>query len=160
MRRLIAGLVLVAFAVPGCGGGGDDRRSGEGPLIWKGEALSVPAGAGLPDDHIVGGRVLNDSLRTIRLASREMRLVAEDGSRVRGVALGFIDHYAHGNYPPARRDQLATKEEREAEDRRLGRLVTLKPRQDAPLTVAWRQRDGAPAPVRIEYPGGSLPLPR
>ena len=161
--RVLAGLAALAFA--GCGGDGGgggeaDRGSAQGALIWKGKALSIPASENLPDDRIIGGRVLNDSFRTVRVSTRDMRVVDAAGKRVRNAALAFIDHYAHGIFPPSRRENLASKEEREAEDRRLGRLVTLKPRQDAPLTVAWRGSDDARAPVRIEYPGGSLPLPR
>jgi hypothetical protein len=159
-RIATAAAVLAALAFAGCGGDAGERGSAQGALIWKGKALAIPAGKNLPDDRIVGGRVRNDSFKTVRIEARDIRLVTAGGRVVKVAALAFIDHYAHGIFPPTRREGLASKDEQEAEDRRLGRVVTLRPREDVPLTVAWRQPDGAPQPVSLRYPGGSLPLPR
>ena len=162
MRRaalLLAGTVL---ATAGCGNGEPDpglRAKNVGPIAWDGQALLIPASKALPNDWIVGGRVKNESLKTVKVAVKDLEVETADGERVQA-ALGFIDHYAHGIFPPTRRDQLASNPEKEAEDRRMGRLVTIKPGQSVPLTFAWRQPPGARDPVRIRYLDGYLPIPK
>lgn len=155
---------VAALALAGCGGGGDGARDGKvagqgvGELIWQGEPTKLNGSKTLPDDRIVGGRVRNDSLRPIELRVKELKLLAADGRRV-AAALGFIDYYTHGIFPPSRREDLATPDERDAEDRRLGRLVTIQPGKVVPLTFSWRQPKGSPEPVSLRYPGGELPIP-
>jgi hypothetical protein len=102
----------------------------------------------------VRGRVRNDSLRRVNLAAKDLRLVADDGSTVEGSAV-FLDTFLHGLYPPTREPRDVS----ESELRRTGRLARIEPGKSVPLTVSWRLREGADRPVRIEYGGGSLPLP-
>jgi hypothetical protein len=159
MGRVLA-LCLAAVAFGGCGGSATEERSGSvsGPVRWDGEPLRIDGSATLPDDRIVGGRVENSSLRRIELAAGDLELETSGGKRVEA-GLAFLDHYAHGVFPPTRREALATEAEQEAEDRRLGRLITIDPGESVPLTLAWRQPRGAAEPVRIRYPEGWLPLP-
>lgn len=162
MRLGVLTLSLAAAALMGCGGAdGAPGASADqrGPLRWEGEPTRVDGTKTLPDDRIVLGRIRNDSLRKLSLRANDLKLEAADGTVIRGNSLAFIDHFAHGIFPPTRREELASKGEREAEDRRLGRVVEIEPGKTAPLTFAWRQGGGAPVPVRVVYPEGFLAIP-
>ncbi len=43
---------------------------------------------------------------------------------------------------------------------RIGKIVTIKPGQAAPLTLSWRVPAGGSEPVEVRFDGGSLTLPR
>jgi hypothetical protein len=167
VRNAAALLVLIAAvaAMSGCGGGSAAADDGgvkgdvSGPIRWTAAPIRVDGTTNLPDDRIVGGTVKNNSLRKIELGAKQLKLETADGKKVRA-GLAFLGHYAHGVFPPTRREDLASDEERDAEDRRLGRKVTLKPGESKPLTFAWRQPPGSAEPVRIRYPEGWLPIPR
>ena len=42
---------------------------------------------------------------------------------------------------------------------RIGKIVTIKPGQAAPLTLSWRVPAGGSEPVEVRFDGGSLTLP-
>jgi hypothetical protein len=163
-RLTVSVAVVAAVVAVGCGASGDPASDGgvkgdvSGPIRWTASPLRIQGTANLPDDRIVGGTVKNSSLRKVELTAGQLELETADGKRVAG-GLAFLDHYAHGVFPPTRREELGSEEERDAEDRRLGRKVTLRPGESRPLTFAWRQPRGAAEPVRVRYPEGWLPIP-
>ena len=51
----------------------------------------------LPNDRILIGRIRNDSLRTVNLKSKQIRVLADE-REVFGFGR-FVDTFVHGNYP-------------------------------------------------------------
>ena len=134
----------------GCGGGGEDA----GELRWQGRPLVFRA-EGLPGDRILSGRLRNESLRRLDLEARELTLVDSDGHRLRTNAL-FLTGFVHGLYPPTREPGKVP----DSELLRTGRIARILPGKSTPVTVSWRIPAGQRRPVRLEYPGGTLPVPR
>jgi len=132
-----------------CGGAGGDV----GQLKWQGRPLLFTP-RGLPKDRILSGHLRNDSLRRVDLEARQLTLVDKAGRRTRANAI-FLTGFVHGLYPPTREPGRVP----DSELIRTGRLARILPEKSAPLTVSWRSRGGQPSPVRLEYPGGSLPVP-
>jgi hypothetical protein len=150
---LAAAASAVAVAAAGCGG--DDSRAGRSvALVWKRPPeLFVPPT--LPRDRILRGEVSNGGLDKVRIESRDVKLLDARGRPVDGVAT-FAPGYVHSLYS---RNRLPPGGYPEAEQRRIGRVVELKPGQDAPLTVSWHEPRGPRRPVKIDYGSGSLEIP-
>ena len=146
MRRGAA-LALAALALAGCGGGEDE---GSGSLVWEG----APKVYSQKEDHVLRGTVRNDSLRRVKLTATRLRLLREDGARVASSAT-FVPTFIHGLYPPTREPQLSDRELR-----RTGRIAQIEPGKTSTLTVSWREPPSARPPVRLDYGGGQLPIPR
>jgi hypothetical protein len=125
----------------------------EAQLRWtaKPSLIRVPE---LPRDRILTGRVRNTSLRAVDLAIERVRVVDGAGRRLRATAL-FSQHFSHGLYPWSWHVK-GSKFERT----RIGKIVTIKPGQAAPLTLSWRVPAGGSEPVEVRFDGGSLSLPR
>ena len=149
-----AGVVALAVVIAVGAVGGGERGGGDGPLAWAGDPRLITP-ATLPRDRVLSGRVRNGSLRPVRIDARDVRIETAGGARVEGTAT-FLATFVHGLYPPTRGPSRLP----ESELRRLGRLAVIEPRQTAPITLAWRLEEGEPAPVRMDYGQGSLPLPR
>ena len=147
-------LAALAVALPACGGGGGGEGDATGKLRWTAEPVLIQAPR-LPRDRIVVGTVRNDSLRRIVLEAADLRVTAGGGIALRSQSQ-FAAAYAHGLYGADYRPKVPPEEER----RRLGLVVTLDPGETAPLTVAYRLRAGARAPIGIDYGAGTLPVPR
>jgi hypothetical protein len=140
-RRVAFAAGIVAFAVAAIAGilllAGDDGKkpSGRaGSLIWADEPKLVYPQS-LPTDRILYGQVRNDGLRDIRLSSVDLRVVDVRGRALRSDGR-FLQAYVHGMYGAFSRDKDIGAYER----RRLGIVLTLKPGEAAPLTVAWHGR--------------------
>ena len=149
---LATGLAVVAPL--GCNGGGDDG-GGSGELVWVKQPTIVRQQT-LPRDRVLVGTVRNDSLRRLTLEAKDVRAVDEDGAALKGDAT-FIRGYVHPLYPPTRPPAGGLPE---SELERLGRRVRLEPGTRTRLSVAWRLAPGGKPPVRIEYSGGWLPIPK
>jgi hypothetical protein len=150
IRRTGLPTALVALASLAAGGCGGKPGQPSGPLNWVGNPIVLrPAQA---PDRVLRGKIQNDGLRPLTLVAKDFALLDRDGDRVPAVAT-FAVGLVHSLYPPDREPQLP-----EAEERRLGRRVILKPGATATLTVAWRDRRGH-SPVSISYVGGRLPVP-
>jgi hypothetical protein len=145
---LVAAAALIATA--GCGG----KDQGSGELRWVGRPNLVTP-PDLPHDRVLTGTVENGTLRRVEIKAKDLRLVDRGGHRVGGVAT-FLNAYLHGLYPPTRHPASGLPPE---EQRRIGIVARIDPGKRAPLTLAWRLKAGAPAPVRVEYGAGSLPIP-
>jgi hypothetical protein len=137
-----------AVALAACGGG-EDARSGA--LLWADGPRTARTQL-TPKDRIVGGTIRNDSLRPLDLVTAGMRLVDEDGRRVKA-SITFQLAPGHTLWPTGRVNLLPA-----GEQLRLGMRARLKPGDETPFVVAWRSAPGARPPVRVEYDGGSLPL--
>ena len=161
MRRgLLAGILAAALAVALLGvaraGGGDRETPRTGPLRWTGKvhAFQHPT---LPTDHVVTGKVRLDGLEPLRVVARsEITAVAADGTELPTSAV-FTQTFGHGLFDPTRMPEARLPER---ELMRIGDVGRLEPGDALPLTVSWRQEDGAPAAARLVYPGGSLEIPR
>ena len=161
MRWAAAALVLLAAVTGGllvAGRRDEPRRAaaaagGDVRLAWKDEPqlIRVPE---LPRDRIVTGRVRNTSLRPVDIETERIRIVDAEGHALRSTAR-FLEGFVHGLYP-ASMHVRGSKFERT----RLGKMATIKPGQDLPLTLSWRVPRGGSQPVEVRFGGGSLTLPR
>jgi hypothetical protein len=147
---LVAGLLIVAVA---SGGDGDGSA---GPLAWKGDVLSFRHPT-LATDHVVSGRVRDDSLKQLRIVARDDIRVVDAQGRELPTAAVFTQTFGHGLFDPTRMP-YARLPEREL--MRIGDVGRFEPGGELPVTVSWREAPGGPEGVRIAYPGGTLSIPR
>jgi len=159
MRWAAAAAVLLAAVTGGLlllGEGDEPRRAaaeGKVRLAWKDEPLLIEVPQ-LPRDRIVTGRVRNTSLRPVDLEAERIQIVDARGRPLRSTAR-FLQGFVHGLYP-ASMHVRGSKFERT----RLGKMATIKPGQELPLTVSWRVPKGGSQPVEVRFGDGSLSLPR
>lgn len=158
MKWLLAGVVVLLEATGGLllagGSSGDaDRASDSVRLAWKGtpQLIEVPE---LPRDRILAGRIRNASLRPVDLVAARIRVIDGRGRALKASAT-FLQGFAHGLYPPAMKVRGG-----KLERTRTGKIATIKPGQDLPLTVSWRVPSGGSEPVELRFGGGSLAIPR
>ena len=122
-------------------------------LQWK-EKPSLILVPSMPQDRILTGQLRNASLHAVDLDTEKVRILDRKGRALRSTAL-FSQHFAHGLYPWSWHVK-GSKFERA----RIGKIVTIKPGQAAPLTLSWRVPAGGSEPVEVRFDGGSLTLPR
>ena len=134
---------------------GDEEASTSGAvrLAWSGkpQMVEVPE---LPRDRILSGTVRNTSLRPVDLVAARIKVFDGDGRRLKTSAV-FLRGFAHGLYPSSM-NVKGSKFERT----RLGKIATVMPGQDLPLTVSWTVPAGRPEPTEVRFGGGALALPR
>jgi hypothetical protein len=140
------------MVAPGCGG--ERARKSFGDLEWA-TPPRVFTSPTLPDDRVLQGQLKNRSLRVMNLSAPDFKLLDARGRRVPGQGR-FLAGYLHGLFPPTRLPKGGLPE---AEKRRLGLIVRLKPGKRAPFNIAWRLRQGRRPPVRLDYGPGSLSIP-
>jgi hypothetical protein len=134
-------------------GGPTQAATGNARLQWK-EKPSLILVPSMPQDRILTGQLRNASLHAVDLDTEKVRILDEQGHALRSTAL-FSQHFSHGLYPWSWHIK-GSKFERA----RIGKIVTLKPGQAAPLTLSWRVPAGGSEPVEVRFDGGSLMLPR
>jgi len=118
-------------------------------------ARSVPfVPATLPGDRILSATVKNAGSKAITVKVPELRVLDDNGRRVKASAQ-FIRTFAHGLIYP---DLEARDHQPLVEQRRIGQQVVLRPGQSSPLIVSWHQPKGAP-PATLDYGKGTLSLP-
>ena len=144
----VGGLLLVGERDAATQAATDDAQ-----LQWKAKPslLLVPS---MPRDRILSGRVRNASLRAVDLATDRVQIRDAAGRRLKATAL-FAHHFSHGLYPWSMHVK-GSKFER----RRTGKIATIKPGQDVPLTLSWRVAADGTEPVEVRFDGGTLALPR
>jgi hypothetical protein len=160
MRWAAAAAVLLAavtgaLLLVGKSGEADNASATAGTvrLAWKDTPLLIRVPE-LPRDRIVSGRVRNTSLRPVDLDAERIEIFDADGHRLRSTAR-FLQGFVHGLYP-ASMHVKGSKFERT----RLGKIATVKPGQELPLTLSWRVAPGGSEPVEVRFDGGRLALPR
>jgi hypothetical protein len=153
-RRTRAAVVAAALIAAGCGSSGEGASGDAGPLGWKGEPVLTVAD-NLPDDRILVGTVRNVSIREeLKLDATTVVVRDAAGKRLEAFAL-FSHTYAHGLYGQAEAPDGPLGEDRE----RLGYVRTVKPGEEAPVTVAYRLTKATRPPLRIDYGPGELSVP-
>ena len=150
----VGALLLLGNSGGDAGAGSSSAAAATGPvrLAWKDspQMIRVPE---LPDDRILTGRVRNTSLRAVDLSADRIEIVDARGKRLPSTAR-FLQAFAHGLYPAS-----MGVEGGKFERTRLGRIATVKPGQDLPLTLSWRLASGTAQPLEVRFGGGSLALP-
>lgn len=154
---VLAAVALLAAALALVAGGSSERAgaadaAGAGPLVWKAPPR-VYVAPGMPQDRILSGVVRNDSTGIAEVEARGVQVVDEDGGRLKTAAI-FMGSFARGLYAGSRTEQAS-----DIERRRTGRLLRIGPGGEQPVTVSWRTRPDQAGAVRIDYGGGSLPVP-
>ncbi len=155
-RRSRAAIVAAAatLAAAGCGSPGEGNAPQGGPLSWKAEPVLTVAD-NLPDDRILAGTVRNVSLKQeLKLDATKVKVKDAKGTKLEAFVL-FSHTYAHGLYGQAEAPDGPLGEDR----KRLGYLRTVKPGEEAPVTVAYRLTKGTTPPVTIDYGEGRLGVP-
>jgi hypothetical protein len=144
----VGGLLLV-----GQRGGATQAATDDAQLQWKSKPslILVPS---MPRDRILTGNIRNASLRAVDLAIDRVQILDAAGNRLKATAL-FAQNFSHGLYPWSMHVK-GSKFER----RRTGRIATIKPGQDVPLTLSWRVAANGTEPVEVRFDGGTLALPR
>jgi hypothetical protein len=159
MRWGLAAIVLILAGVGGLlllgdrDGGATQAATGTARLQWKEKPrlILVPE---LPRDRILTGQLRNASLHAVDLDGERVEIRDAKGTQLKATAL-FSQSFSHGLYPWSM-NVKGSKFERA----RIGKIVTIKPGQAAPLTLSWRVPAGGSEPVEVRFDGGSLTLPR
>jgi len=155
MKWAIAATVLLLAGVGALllsGRGPTQAATGTAQLEWKRKPslILVPS---LPRDRILTGSIRNASLRPVDLESDRVQILDAAGRRLKATAL-FAQTFSHGLYPWSMHVKGS-----EFERRRTGKIATIKPGQDVPLTLSWRVASGGSEPVEVRFDGGRLALP-
>jgi len=139
-------IVAVVLLAGQAGGQGGDA------VEWDGKVQVFKSG--VPTDEILYGRVRNASLENVDLDVEDLKVYGADGKRVQA-SVRYLAAFAHGIFPWSQKpDPLG-----DFERRRLGEVVTLKPDQSAPITLAWRLPKGEPRPERVDLGPAELKIP-
>ena len=147
MRHAALLAAIAATLVAGCGGDGESAESRDA-LRWQ----ATPRVLRSADARLLQGVVRNESRRSLELSAEDLVPRTRAGRRL-AASVAFLTGYVRPGEPQNRGPTVLSEQERA----RTGRAVRLEPDATAPLTVAWRSRDGQA--TRIEYPGGELPVP-
>jgi hypothetical protein len=107
---------------------------------------------------VVIGTVKNESGQELSIRAPDVKLVDQDGRRIRSMAV-FVSSFVRSNYPHNAGQRSDPSHYPLREQRRVGFLAEIKPGKTVPLTVSWRDPRGSRTAARIVYPGGSLPVP-
>lgn len=150
LRLTAAAALVAAVAIAGVVVLTGTSSGDAGRLAWKGEVQVFASG--IPTDEILYSAIENTSLRDVELEADRVRVLDADGRPLKASAR-FIASFAHGIFPWSDGDPG------EFERRRLGEIATVKPGQVVPITLAWRTKQGAPRPVRVDLGPAELPIP-
>jgi hypothetical protein len=144
--------VLGAVPLAGCK---PDHKSDAGRLSWVGKP-NVFKARNLPNDRVVIARVKNAGSKTLHLVASKV-VVRDANGRALDATAAFNTTFAHGLYGALQQPAAGPPVQELA---RLGKAIYLSAGGSAPFYAAWRLQPGTKEPVRIEYAGGSLTVPR
>jgi hypothetical protein len=145
-------LALAASVASGCGSDKGDRQP-VGEVQWVKPPVLVRPST-LPNDRILSGILRNDGRTRADFVAKNLRLLDASGKRIPASPV-FLQTFAHSMFPPTREPG---NKEPIFETLRLGKIARVLPGKSVPLTISWHQPKGD-APVRIEWTGGSIPVP-
>jgi hypothetical protein len=149
-RTLIVATAL-ALACGGCGG----QKRAQAALAWAGKP-HVYRAQHLPRDRVVIAQVRNAGTKTLHLVGA--RLIVRDATgRALAATAAFNTTFAHGLYGALEQPPGGPPV---AELARLGKAIYLPAGGSVPFYAAWRLDSRAKEPVRIDWGGGSLAVPR
>lgn len=144
---LAAGAVIALTLVLAGGAGGDEGAA----VAWKDVKVYDSE---IKTDNVLAGRLENRSLREIDLDVDDVRVLDAEGEAVRSSVI-FLQAFAHGLYAWSQQP----KELGDFERRRIGQIVTIKPRQSAPITLSWRVPNGGAQPASVDLGPVEIDLP-
>jgi hypothetical protein len=145
---ITAVMAVLAVLAPGRFGG--HAAEAGGPLRWQSPARTSAVGQ-MTGDHLLFGRVVNHSGKTIRLRAADVHVVDAKGTRLKtraAFADGFVPGVILGAYGELYgADEAVT----------VGREVVLRTGQAAPISAAYSAGAGERAAL-IDYGAGRLAL--
>jgi nitrous oxidase accessory protein NosD len=145
---IAAVMAVLAAIAPGQFGGSAKK---DGPLRWQAPARTSQAVGGT-GDHLLFGRVVNHSDRTLRLRAADVHVLDRDGHRLdtrAAFADGFVPGVTLSGYGAEMYGADAGSP--------VGRQIVLRTGQAAPLTASFTAGDGRRAAM-IDYGPGRLKL--
>ena len=145
---IAAVMAVLAALAPGRFGGHDAKPGG--PLRWQAPARTSAVGQ-TPGDHLLFGRVVNHSGKTIRLRAADVHVLDAKGGRLKTRA-AFADGFVPGIMLSGSVELYGGEA-----PLTLGREVVLRTGQAAPISAAYSAGDGQRATV-LDYGAGRLAL--
>jgi hypothetical protein len=144
---IAAVMAVLAVLAPGRFGG--HAAKPDGPLRWQAPARTSAVGQSAAD-HLLFGRVVNHSGRTLRLRAADVHVLDARGHRLKtraAFADGFVPGVMLNGYAGLYADASVT----------VGREVVLRTGQAAPISASYSAPDGQRAAV-LDYGAGRLAL--
>ena len=140
-------MAVLAVVAPGRFGGHAAKHGG--PLRWQAPARTSTVGA-TPSDHLLFGRVVNHSGKTIRLRAADVHVLDAKGRRLKtraAFADGFVPGVMLNSYGGLYADVSVP----------VGREVVLRTGQAAPISASYSAAAGERAAM-VDYGAGRLTL--
>jgi hypothetical protein len=141
-------VVMAVLAVVAPGRFGGHASKPDGPLRWQSPARTSTVGQ-TTSDHLLFGRVVNHSDKTIRLRAAEVHVLDAKGHRLTTRAA-----FADGFVPSV---MLNGSGELYGGAAPVGQDVVLRTGQAAPISASYSAPDGKPAAM-LDYGNGRLVL--
>jgi hypothetical protein len=154
-RALVAVSVLALLGAAPLAGCRSDHKNDAGRLSWLGKP-NVFKARNLPNDRVVIARVRNAGSKTLHLVASKI-VVRDANGRALDATAAFNTTFAHGLYGALQQPPGGPPVQELA---RLGKAIYLSAGGSAPFYAAWRLQPGTKEPVRIEYGGWSLTVPK
>jgi hypothetical protein len=139
-------MALLAVIAPGRFGG---HAKPEGPLRWQAPARTSAVGQ-TASDHLLFGRVVNHSDRTIRLRAADVHVLDADGHRLKTRAA-----FADGFVPSVMLSGYGAELYGADPSGSVGREVVLRTGQAAPISASYTAGGGERAAM-LDYGAGRL----
>jgi hypothetical protein len=141
--------VLAAIAPGQFGGSGSEKK--EGPLRWQAPARTSELVGGT-GGHLLFGRVVNHSDRTLRLRASDLHVLDRDGHRL-ATRAAFADGFVPGVTLSGYGAEMYGADDGGS----VGRQIVLRTGQAAPITASFTAGDDQRA-ATIDYGSGRLKL--
>jgi hypothetical protein len=143
---IAAVMAILAVIAPGRFGGHGAKPGG--PLRWQSPARTAPVGQ-TPSDHLLFGRIVNHSDRTIRLTAADVHVLDAKGHRLKTRA-AFADGFVPGV-------MLSGYAELYSGGAPVGQAIVLRTGQAAPISASYSAPGGDRAAM-VDYGAGRLEL--
>ena len=139
-------MAVLALVAPGRFGGHAPKP--DGPLRWQSPARTSTVGQ-TPSDHLLFGRVVNHSGKTIRLRAAQVRVLDAKGHRLQTRAA-----FADGFVPSV---MLSGSSELYGGSEPVGQDIVLRTGQAAPISASYSAPGGKRAAM-LDYGAGRLDI--